>query len=111
MICFSCGGVAHPCTGAQYSATAIACGPCVRSFWSWARRHTTKLFGGVSFYEHARPTTRRRVAYSVQILPLLGTLRGVGYTWQVAQVEPLVSESLQNKANALTATVPRAKKA
>lgn len=53
MICVICKGPAHPATGAQYTPTAIACGPCVREFWQWVRRHTSKRWGGQYFYEHA----------------------------------------------------------
>lgn len=44
MRCASCGGVAHPATGCQYSETMIVCGPCVRRFWSWALGHTNKVY-------------------------------------------------------------------
>jgi hypothetical protein len=39
MTCNFCGGVAHPATGCVYGPRTIACGPCVREFWVWLRRH------------------------------------------------------------------------
>ena len=53
MICCICKGPAHPATGAQYSATAIACGPCTRDFWRWVKTHTSRKWGKVYFYECA----------------------------------------------------------
>lgn len=35
--CSRCGGVWHPATGAEYSATFRTCGRCEREFWTWAR--------------------------------------------------------------------------
>lgn len=61
MKCSSCGGVAHPATGCQYSPTFIVCGPCVRTFWAWVKGHTNRVYRAgprgvkrfVSFYEAA----------------------------------------------------------
>ena len=57
MNCCICKGSAHPASGAQYTATAIACGPCVREFWQWIiRRQKGKpRGGGPSFYDHVAP--------------------------------------------------------
>jgi hypothetical protein len=40
--CFFCGGAAHPSTGCEYSATAVACRRCTEEFWAWhrSRQHT-----------------------------------------------------------------------
>lgn len=54
MRCFFCQGAAHPASGAQYTATAVACGPCVRSFWAAHIQRTYKRWGGLFFYDYAR---------------------------------------------------------
>jgi len=41
MECNFCEGVAHPASGCSYTETMIACGPCVRRFWSWFEEHST----------------------------------------------------------------------
>lgn len=61
--CKSCGGAAHPSTGAQYTPTFLVCGRCVRAFWAWVRQHTNRVYRAgargdrpkrfVSFYEAA----------------------------------------------------------
>lgn len=58
MTCIICGGPAHPATGAQYTETALACGPCVRDFWVWVRRHTSRRWGGQYFYDHVKGPER-----------------------------------------------------
>ena len=42
MRCISCGGAAHPATGAQYTVTAITCWRCTETFWKWVREQTSK---------------------------------------------------------------------
>lgn len=44
MKCASCKGVAHPATGSQYSKNYIICGPCTRSFWTWVKGHTNRVY-------------------------------------------------------------------
>ncbi len=51
--CTYCGGAWNPSTGAWYSDTRRACGPCVRRFWGWYRTHTAKRKRGPDFYEAA----------------------------------------------------------
>jgi len=53
--CRDCGGVAHPASGCQYTATWIVCGPCTRIAWAWIRNHTAakgRRNGRPSFYNH-----------------------------------------------------------
>lgn len=45
MLCKSCGGVAHPATGAQYTETMLVCEQCVRTFWDWVKGHTNMVKG------------------------------------------------------------------
>lgn len=51
--CFRCGGAAHPATGEQYTETCISCWRCTLEFYSWVRRHTSRRWGKVYFYECA----------------------------------------------------------
>lgn len=62
--CFFCGGAAHPSTGAVYSARVLACGPCVRSFFAWAR-------------------DRMRIRYEVLSLDVWGNARDGFYVNEV----------------------------
>lgn len=54
MRCSTCGGVAHPATGCQYSQNFIVCGPCTREAWQWLRQFTASKGRrrGPSFYDH-----------------------------------------------------------
>jgi hypothetical protein len=58
--CMFCKGAAHPATGAQYTPTAVACGPCVRDFWQWVRARQHKQWGGVRFADHILGPARRQ---------------------------------------------------
>lgn len=53
--CATCGGVAHPATGCQYTPTFIVCGPCTREAWRWLLAHINGKGArkGLYFYEHA----------------------------------------------------------
>jgi hypothetical protein len=54
MTCATCGGVAHPATGCQYTETFIVCGPCTRRAWEWIRVHVNaRDRRGRYFYEAA----------------------------------------------------------
>lgn len=63
-VCSRCDGVWHPATGAEYACGSRVCGPCERSFWAWADKHTAqaKRVGSrkekparfVFFYEHVK---------------------------------------------------------
>ncbi|GAC1541213.1 MAG: hypothetical protein NVS3B10_05740 [Polyangiales bacterium] len=57
MSCFFCDGPAHPATGCQYSARALACRACTVRFWTWAKQHINGKGRrkGLSFYDHVRP--------------------------------------------------------
>lgn len=38
--CFACGGPYHPATGHVWLPWMVVyCGPCIRSFYAWARQH------------------------------------------------------------------------
>jgi hypothetical protein len=53
MVCFFCGGSAHPSTGCEWSERVIACGACTREFWKWLRAMQHRRWGGVAFYDAA----------------------------------------------------------
>lgn len=57
--CATCGGVAHPASGCQYTPTFIVCGPCTRQAWVWLRAHINGKGGrkGLYFYAHAGRST------------------------------------------------------
>jgi hypothetical protein len=55
--CASCGAVAHPASGCQYTPKTIVCSRCTREFWRWVKGQTNRRFRvgrtgkHVSFYE------------------------------------------------------------
>lgn len=53
--CATCGGVAHPASGCQYTERFIVCGPCTRLAWVWLRKHINGKGArkGLLFYEYA----------------------------------------------------------
>ena len=53
MDCTFCGGVYHPATGCAYGHRVVACGPCTREFWRWARGHMATRKGRPDFYAAA----------------------------------------------------------
>ena len=53
--CPTCGGVSHPASGCQYTATFVVCGPCTREAWVWIRQVTSskgRRNGRPAFYDH-----------------------------------------------------------
>ena len=58
MECTFCSGPAHPATGAQYTHSVIACGPCVRMFWRWVRERQWRRWSGSCFSDHIRSPER-----------------------------------------------------
>jgi hypothetical protein len=58
--CFACGGPYHEASGHAFPGLGIAyCGPCIRHFMAWYRKHTSPR-KGPDFYAEAATSNRPR---------------------------------------------------
>jgi len=72
MTCSFCGGAYHPASGCCYGVRVVACGPCVRDFWAWFRRHQHPRKGrSTSFYDAAAMWPQERAAAEARQLATL----------------------------------------
>jgi hypothetical protein len=56
--CSVCQGPYHPATGHAWSQETVLCGPCAGRFFAWVVRHTSRRWGGQSFYEAAASSVK-----------------------------------------------------
>jgi hypothetical protein len=59
--CFACGGPFHPASGHVWPNGAEYCGPCIRHFFDWAKRHAAGRRKGADFYAEAATSIRAGV--------------------------------------------------
>lgn len=52
MKCAACCGAFHEATGHFWTSSMPICGPCIRGFIAWLKRHTSSRWGGLQFYDY-----------------------------------------------------------